>query len=110
MNEQFINNVNAAIEGLKHQDLMLFRKEDFVNSVLCKSKRHNGHHLLDMLCDNMLEKDSVLATLEQKLSSITEKRIQLLAQIDVLEDLKEEAFQGVEVAGFSDEFFSSLFE
>lgn len=112
-NEQFVKNLEVAITKLEEQDVFLFRKEEFLNSMICKNERHNGRVIVNTLCDNMLNEDNVYITLHEKLSSIQEERIQLLAQMDLLEDLKIEAYDRIEIEESAVElgkFFENLFE
>lgn len=112
-NEQFIINIEAVIEELEEQDVMLFRKEEFLNSMTCRNERHNGRAFVDTLCDNMLNEDDVYITLHKKLASIQEERIQLLAEMDLLEELKIEAYDRIEIEESAVElgtFFEKLFE
>ena len=94
-NEQFIKNISMAILELEHEDIMLFKKEEFVTNMIIKSKSSNGRHFLNTLCDNMLE-GNVMDTLHKKIESIHEKRTELIAQIELLVELKEEALEKLE--------------
>lgn len=108
-NEQFISNIEVAIQELEHEDFLLSKKEHFLSAMFFESERHNGRYFANVLSDN-LEREEVMDIIDEKLSSISKQRIQLLAQMDVLEDLKDEASQRVEAEGFSEDFFSSLFQ
>lgn len=109
MEKQFVKNIEFAIKELEHEDFLLSKREDFLGAVFFESERHNGRYFANVLSDN-LEMEDVMDIIDEKLSSISDQRIQLLAQIDVLEELLEEASQRMEAEGFSEDFFSSLFQ
>lgn len=111
-NKQFINNLNVAIEELENENVTLFNQEEFLDSMLVKSERYDGSFIASILCDDMLE-NNVMNTLEKKLFSVSNKRFELLAQMDLLKELKEEALQRIENEELADElghFFENLFE
>lgn len=108
-NKQFINNIEVAIEELENENVNLFHQEEFLDSMLVKSERYDGRFIANVLCDDMPE-NNVMNTLELKLFSVSNKRFELLAQMDLLKELKEEALQRIESKKLGDEFFKNLFE
>ena len=111
-NKQFIANLEVAIEELENENVTLFNQEEFLDSMLVKSERYDGRFIANVLCDDMPE-NKVMDTLERKLFSVSNKRFELLAQMDLLKELKEEALQRIENEELADElgyFFENLFD
>ena len=118
-NKQFVKNISMAILELEAEDIMLFKKEDFLTSMIVRSESNNGRYFIDKLCDYMPLKDeeNLMGTLHKKIESIHEKRTDLIAQIEVLEELKEEGLERIESeelhrieAEKFGKFFENLFE
>ena len=111
MNKQFITNIELAILELEAEDIMLFKKEDFLTSMIVRSESNNGRYFIDKLCNYIpLEnEENIMGTLHKKVENIHDKRSEILAQIEVLEELKEEGLQKIESEKFG-KFFENLFE